>query len=237
MSQPASSLSERGVRQNGDPGDHLSVFTNNTETQSSETRLLSAFKKDTQPRKVYLAGRECYSEKGKTFELRLVGRIKQQLSTDPTLHPEYPAPLGLREFIRRATEVALGWSSLAILENRVVGVQTPGFIAAMHLGAEILKQWSDFCTAWCRPLYLSCPCDDSLAVIFQAAGMQDIRRYYYWDDTQRGVRLEKLLEDLEMAPEESVVLSAHQPTRAVLSLDQWAVITQLLMVNDKYIHI
>lgn len=74
-----------------------------------------------------------------------------------------------------------------------------------------------------------------LAGIFQAAGFQDIRQYYYWDDRKRAVCLEKLVEDLERAPEKSVVVlsaSAHYPTGADLSQDQWVVITQLIMVID-----
>ncbi len=80
---------------------------------------------------------------------------------------------------------------------------------------------------------------DSLAGIFQAAGIQDIRKYYYWDDKQRGVCFEKLLEDLERAPERSVVVlsaSAHYPTGADLSQHQWAVISQLIMVTDVHIY-
>lgn len=76
---------------------------------------------------------------------------------------------------------------------------------------------------------------DSLAGIFHAAGVQDIRQYYYWDDKQQGVCLEKLLEDLERAPERSVVVlsaSAHYPTGADLSQNQWAVVTQLILVTD-----
>uniref|UniRef100_A0A3P8T6U0 aspartate transaminase n=1 Tax=Amphiprion percula TaxID=161767 RepID=A0A3P8T6U0_AMPPE len=181
---------------------------------------------------------EYYSEKGKTFELRLVGKIKQQISADPTLHPEYPSSRGLVEFIRQATQVALGRNSRTIAENRMFGVQTPGFNAAVRLGAELLKHWYDVSAAWCGPVYLSVPCDGSLASIFQAAGIPDIRQYYYWDDEQRGVCLEKLLADLERAPERSVVVlsaSAHYPTGADLSQNQWAVITQLIMVNDMYI--
>lgn len=78
-----------------------------------------------------------------------------------------------------------------------------------------------------------------MAAIFQAAGIQDICEYYYWDDKQRGVCLKKLLEDLERAPERSVVVlsaSAHYPTGADLSQNQWAVITQLIMVTDMYIY-
>ncbi|KAK5871545.1 hypothetical protein PBY51_004423 [Eleginops maclovinus] len=233
MNRPGSKLNETKVKQNGDAGGHLSVFTNvHTAAGSPETRLLSAFKKDTHTKKAYLAGREYYSEDGETFELRLVRRIKQQLSADPTTRPEYPSPLGLAEFNRRATEVALGKSSRAILEERVLGVQTPGFTAAVRLGAELLKHWYDDCAAWCGPVFLSSPCDDSFAGIFQAAGIQDIREYYYWDDQQRGVCLDKLLEDLEKAPERSVVVlsaSAHYPTGADLSHNQWAVITELIM--------
>uniref|UniRef100_A0A3Q4ICX5 aspartate transaminase n=1 Tax=Neolamprologus brichardi TaxID=32507 RepID=A0A3Q4ICX5_NEOBR len=201
MSRPGSSPDEKGVSQNGDPGGHRPVFTNTLNAPvSPETRLLSAFARDTQARKVDLAGRGEYYH-GKPFELRLVGKIKQQLSTDPTLHPEYPSSLGLREFTRKATEVALGKHSRAIVENQVM--------SATHR-----QGW-----------YYS------LAGIFQAAGIQEIREYYYWDDKQRGICLERLLEDLESAPEHSVVVlsaSAHYPTGADLSQSQWAVITRLI---------
>uniref|UniRef100_A0AAZ1WYQ2 aspartate transaminase n=1 Tax=Oreochromis aureus TaxID=47969 RepID=A0AAZ1WYQ2_OREAU len=180
MSRPGSSPDEKGVSQNGDPGGHRPVFTNTLNAAvSPETRLLSAFARDTQARKVDLAGREYYSEEGRPFELRLVGKIKQQLSTDPTLHPEYPSSLGLREFTRKATEVALGKHSRAIVENRVLGVQTPGFTAAVRLGAELLRCWYDPSACWCGPVYLSSPCDDSLTGIFQAAGIQEIPSAHY----------------------------------------------------------
>ncbi|XP_031160974.1 putative aspartate aminotransferase, cytoplasmic 2 [Sander lucioperca] len=233
MSRPGSSLNEKRVKLNEDPGGDLSVFTKAlTAAESPETRLLSAFNKDPHARKAYLAGREYYSEEGKTFELRLVRRIKQQLSADPTTRPEYPSSLGLTEFTRRATEVALGKSSRAIVENRVFGVQTPGFTAAVRLGAELLRHWYNVGADWCGPVYLSSPCHDSLAGIFQAAGIPDIREYYYWDDEQRGICLEKLLKDLGKAPERSVVVlsaSAHYPTGADLSQNQWAMITKLVM--------
>ncbi|XP_005922743.1 putative aspartate aminotransferase, cytoplasmic 2 [Haplochromis burtoni] len=180
MSRPGSSPDEKGVSQNGDPGGQCPLFTNTLNAPvSPETRLLSAFARDTQARKVDLAGREYYSEEGKPFELRLVGKIKQQLSTDPTLHPEYPSSLGLREFTRKATEVALGKHSRAIVENQVLGVQTPGFTAAVRLGAELLRCWYDLSADWCGPVYLSSPCDDSLAGIFQAAGIQEIPSAHY----------------------------------------------------------
>lgn len=42
---------------------------------------------------------------------------------------------------------------------QVLGVQTPGFTAAVRLGAELLKHWHDVSATWCGPVYLSTPCD------------------------------------------------------------------------------
>uniref|UniRef100_A0A665W159 aspartate transaminase n=1 Tax=Echeneis naucrates TaxID=173247 RepID=A0A665W159_ECHNA len=224
MSRPSSGQDEEGVSQNGDLGAHLSVFTNTQPAAagSPETNLLSALKKNTQMRKIHLAGRG--DEEGKTFKLHIVGKIKQQLNADPTLCQGYPSSFGLTDFTRRATEVALGKSSQAIMENRVLGVQTTGFTAAVRLGAELLRHWYNVGAAWCGPVYLSAPCD--------AAGIEDIRKYCYWDDKRRAVCLEKLLEDLRGAPERSVVVlsaSSHYPTGADLSRNQWAMISQLIM--------
>ncbi|XP_071387411.1 putative aspartate aminotransferase, cytoplasmic 2 [Centroberyx affinis] len=233
MSQPGDNSDAEGVNQSVDPGSHLSVFINtHTAAVNAETKLFSAYEKDAHASKVYLAGKEYLSEQGQTFVLPLVGKLKQQISADPTLCPEYPSSLGLTEFTRRAMEFALGKNSPAIVENRVLGVQTVGCTGAVRLGAELLRHWYDVSAAWCGPVYLSSPCDDSLAPIFQAAGIQDIRSYYYWDAKQRGICLEKLLEELETAPEQSVVVlsaSAHCPTGADLSQKDWALITQLMM--------
>ena len=75
---------------------------------------------------------------------------------------------------------------------------------------------------------------DSLTRIFQAAGIHDIHQYYYWDDKLHGVCLDKLVEDLERAPPQSVVVlsaSGHYPTGADLSENQWEIIMQIIKVN------
>ncbi|XP_041643673.1 putative aspartate aminotransferase, cytoplasmic 2 [Cheilinus undulatus] len=236
MSRPSSRLAEKEVNQNGDLMGCTSLSAVFTDTHSaavtSEMRLLSAFKKDNHDRKVFLAGKEFYNEKGRTFDLHLVGKLKQQFSSDPTVHPEYPPPLGLTGFTQRVTEFTLGRSCRAVIENRVLGVQTPGFTAAVRLGAELLRHWHDVSAEWCGLVYLPSLFDDSLADIFRAAGVQNICQYHYWDDKQRGVCLEKLLADLEEAPEKSVVVlsaSAHYPSRADLSQSQWVSIVQFMM--------
>ncbi|XP_054628449.1 putative aspartate aminotransferase, cytoplasmic 2 [Dunckerocampus dactyliophorus] len=199
---------------------------------SPETSLLCTFRKDTHADKVYLAGREYFGEDGQTFSLRLVEKIKQQLKSDPTLRPDTQCPSVQAEFCRRATEAALGNNSKALLENRVLSVHAPSFSGAVRLGAELLRYWFDVSSAWDGPVYLSSPCDDSLAATFRAAGFHDIRHYYYWDDEQRDVCLKKLFVDLQEAPERSVILlpaCGHYPTGAALSHNQWVMIAQLIL--------
>nr|XP_014015584.1 unnamed protein product [Salmo salar] len=211
----------------------LSIFVDTpTAAPNPETKLLADFKKDTHLSKVYLAGREYLNEEGQTSVSPLIGKIMHQICTDPTLCPEYPSSFGLPEFTRRATELVLGRDCHAIVENRVLGVQTVGCTGAVRLGAELLKHWYNVSGVWCGPVYLSSPCDDSLAGIFEATGIQDVRRYRYWDTEQRGVCVQKMMEDLEMAPEQSVIVlsaSAHCPTGSDLSQKHWRLLTQLMV--------
>ncbi|KAK7934177.1 hypothetical protein WMY93_005073 [Mugilogobius chulae] len=234
MSRPSSSPEKTGDCKNEEhfqsSAGGQELLSPNSGIVQSEIRVLSAFRRDTEASKVYLAGREYFGEDGQTVELRLVGKIKHQLSADPTFRPEYPSPFGLSDFTRQATKVTLGRSLKPLLESRVLEVQTPGFNAAVRLGAELLRDWFEN-SPWSGPVYLSVPCDGSLASIFQAAGIHDIRQYYYWDDKQRGVCLDKLVEDLERAPLRSVVVlsaSGHYPTGADLSENQWHVIAQII---------
>lgn len=65
---------------------------------------------------------------------------------------------------------------------------------------------------------------DSLAGICEAAGIQDVCWYPYWDMEQRGVGVQKMMVDLEMAPEQSVIVlsaSSHCPTGSDLSQKHW----------------
>ncbi|CAL8342714.1 unnamed protein product [Lota lota] len=223
-----------GVSKHTDRISSLSVFVDTHAAASSpEAQSLYAFRKDEHARKVYLSGREYLNERGQPYVSPFIGKIKKRISADPTLgFHTVPSSFGLAEFIHRATEAALGNNSNAIVENRVLGVQTVGFTGAVRLGAELLRHWYNGDSAWQGPVYLSSPCDESLAAVFQAAGMPDVRRYRYWDAGRRGVCVDQLLEDLETAPERSVVVlsaSAHCPTGADLSREHWALITRLMM--------
>ncbi|KAK7146372.1 hypothetical protein R3I93_013959 [Phoxinus phoxinus] len=198
---------------------------------SSEMKLTEDFKRDTHPDKVNLAGREYVGEHGHTTWLPLVRKIKQQIATDPTLTPEYPPILGIPEFTQRATELALGKDSPAIVESRVFGVQTVGCTGAVRLGAELLRSWYCSSSSWNGPILLSSPCDDSLTGTFKAAGIDDVQHYRYWAAESNDVCVENMVHDLENAPERCVVVlfaSGHHPTGAELSQEDWKRVAEVM---------
>ncbi|KAF4109740.1 putative aspartate aminotransferase, cytoplasmic 2 isoform X2 [Onychostoma macrolepis] len=204
---------------------------------SSEMKLQEDFKRDTHPDKVNLAGREYVGEHGHTTWLPLVRKIKQQIATDPTLTPEYPPILGIPEFTRRATELALGKDSPAIVESRVFGVQTVGCTGAVRLGAELLRSCYCSSSSWSGPILLSSLCDDSLTGMFKAAGIEDVRHYRYWDAESNGVGVENMVHDLKNAPERCVVVlfaSGHCPTGAELSQEDWKRVAEVMVKRQLF---
>ncbi|XP_062854699.1 putative aspartate aminotransferase, cytoplasmic 2 [Trichomycterus rosablanca] len=164
--------------------------------------------------------------------LPLILKIKQQLETDPTLNPEYPPPLGIPEFSRRAVELALGKESRAIVENRVLGVQTVGISGALRLGAELIRNCYCLNSSWPGSVFLPSPCDESLPAIFKAAGIGDVQHYRYWNNINRCVCIKEMEEDLDKAPDQSLVVlsaSGHFPTGADLLQEEWKRVTEVMV--------
>ncbi|MBN3300572.1 AATC protein, partial [Amia calva] len=176
---------------------------------------------------------EHLNEDGQCSVLPLVLKIRLQAAGDPTLTSDYMPTLGFPEFTRSVMELALGRDSPAIIENRVICFTSLlGGTGAVRLGAELLKRCYNVGVAWCGPVYLSSPCDDSLARTFQAVGIRDVHHYRYWDAEKKSVAVEWLLEDLEAVPEQAVIVlsaSGHCPTGADPSQEQWASIAQVMM--------
>lgn len=81
---------------------------------------------------------------------------------------------------------------------------------------------------------------ESLPGIFEAAGIGAVKRYRYWDAENRKVCVEEMVEDLEKAPEQSVVVlsaSGHSPTGADLSQDEWKRVTEILVVKYCFVSV
>lgn len=67
--------------------------------------------------------------------------------------------------------------------------------------------------------------------MFRHAGFQDLKTYRYWDAKNRTLDIVGFLEDLNDAPEDSVVVlhvCAHNPTGIDPTKEQWAQIADVM---------
>ncbi len=70
-----------------------------------------------------------------------------------------------------------------------------------------------------------------LNFLFQTAGFKNSKLYRYWDASSRSLDLKGMLEDLESAPENSVIVlhaCAHNPTGVDPTLEQWRQIAEVI---------
>ena len=68
------------------------------------------------------------------------------------------------------------------------------------------------------------------------AGFSDVKEYRYWDPNTKTVDVKGMLEDLDNAPKECVVILhavAHNPTGMDLSKEQWEQVFDVAQVNQK----
>ncbi|XP_053223253.1 putative aspartate aminotransferase, cytoplasmic 2 [Podarcis raffonei] len=198
----------------------LSVFLDVPLAKAADVPL-DAYRADPSPQKVCLGHAGCQTDLEEVWIPPVVKRILLQIPEDPTLNHEYLPQLGILEFTRAAMELAIGKDSHALLDNRACGVQTNGGTGALWIGAEFLHHWykPSYCTAPATVL-IAAPHLDNLGCIFQVAGFSDIRSYHYWDPIKLTVDTEGFLEELQGAPEGSIVF-LHAPEETGLTPKQW----------------
>lgn len=69
-------------------------------------------------------------------------------------------------------------------------------------------------------------------LVFTNAGFTEGRNYRYWSQSTRGIDFDGLIEDLENAPENSVIIlhaCAHNPTGSDPTVEQWNKIADVIM--------
>lgn len=69
-------------------------------------------------------------------------------------------------------------------------------------------------------------------LVFLNAGFEEVRTYRYWSQAKRGIDFDGLIEDLEKAPENSVIIlhaCAHNPTGSDPTVEQWNKIADVVI--------
>ena len=74
---------------------------------------------------------------------------------------------------------------------------------------------------------------DNHEVLFLYGGFKDSRIYRYWDPVKKGINFDGMIEDLDKAPEDAVIvlqICAHNPTGCDLTKDQWIQVADVMQV-------
>lgn len=166
------------------------------------------------------------TDEGKPWVLPFIKDLEQKFISDPSYNHEYQMFLGMVKFNELAPKLLLGERSPALLEGRAFGAQTLSGTGALRVGAEFLVQHLRY-----KTVYLSAPTWDNHPLLFCNSGFKDIRYYHYWDPATRGVDFRGMLEDIEKAPEDSVIvlhMAAHNPTGCDLTQEQWQQVADIM---------
>ncbi|CAB0033018.1 unnamed protein product [Trichogramma brassicae] len=188
--------------------------------------LSKAFQDDPHSPKVNLTVGAYRTNEGKPWVLPVVRKTESALAADETLNHEYLPVLGLDSFSQAATRMLLGNDSKAILEGRVIAVQSLSGTGALRLAAEFLSRIMHLDT-----FYYSKPTWENHRLVFLNGGFTKNCEYRYWNPKTCGIDFEGMIEDLEKAPEHAVVIlhaCAHNPTGCDPTHEQWNKIADVI---------
>jgi len=194
--------------------------------------LVKRFNEDSDANKVNLTIGAYRDDNGKPVVLPVVRNVENQIASDTTLNHEYLPVLGLPDYTKEASTLLLGADSPVIGEGRADGVQALGGTGALRIAFDFLKTRLGLET-----LYVSTPTWGNHKNMATACGFK-LKEYRYWDETNRAIDLQGLLEDFRNAPEKSVMVlhvCAHNPTGMDPSQDQWKEIATVMKERNLFV--
>ena len=178
------------------------------------------FAEDTRDDKLDLGLGVYKSSEGQTTILRSVKKAEARLLKGQETK-SYVGLAGDKVFSRRLAELTMGsdqaWDRISI-------AQTPGGVAAMRVGFEMVNAAQPGATVWVsNPTWANHP------PIIQHAGLA-VQAYPYLNEETGGVDFDAMTKCLGGLPAGDVVLlqaSCHNPTGAGLENAQWDIIAEL----------
>ncbi|XP_026461998.1 probable aspartate aminotransferase, cytoplasmic [Ctenocephalides felis] len=188
--------------------------------------LNKLYEEDICPNKCNLGIGAYKTEDGNPWILPVVRDVEIKVAMGLMCDNENYPVLGTESFTSAATTLLLGEDNRAIIEKRACGIQTLSGTGALRIGAEFLAKVLGRTT-----FYYSKPSWDNHRQVLLNAGFTTPREYRYWNSIEKNVDIEGLLEDLNGAPEDAVVLfhcCAHNPTGCDPTKEQWRKIFQVV---------
>ncbi|ALS98711.1 aromatic amino acid transaminase [Lacimicrobium alkaliphilum] len=190
--------------------------------------LSTAFKQDTNPKKVDLGVGVYKDEQGRTPILSSVAKAQKILLANED-SKTYITPQGVPGYISGMLELLLGKGHKTLIEERVAAVQAPGGCGALRILSELLKRCNGELTVW-----VSDPTWANHIPLIGSAGL-NIETYPYFDKEQAGIRFDDMVTCLEKVNKGDVVLlhgCCHNPTGADLTKEQWHKVLELAQQRE-----
>lgn len=163
-------------------------------------------------------------ENGHTPVLRVVRQAEQEVLQRQTTKA-YVSASGNAAFNAALERLVLGVEHVALTDDRVRSVQTPGGCGALRLGAEVVRSACPTATA-----LISDPSWPNHVPLVRGAGL-GVETYPYFDKATARLQFDALIERLQRLPTGSIVLvqaGCHNPTGVDLSSDQWRELAKVL---------
>merc|ERR1719456_705771 len=189
------------------------------------------YAKDPDPRKVNVSIGAYRTDEGKPLVLNCVKKAEKLMLEDSSLNKEYLPQRGDAVYSALCQKMIFGADSGLVKDGLVATVQTLSGTGALRLGAEFVKRYAPGVA-----IYVSSPTWGTHTSIMQHAEVP-CKNYRYWDAENRNLNLAGMLEDLENAPDGSIMMlhaAAHNPTGVDPTQEQW---DQIMAVCQKKKHI
>lgn len=182
-----------------------------------------AFKRDTDDMKLNLGVGAYRTEEIQPYVLNVVKKAEQKLLGQG--NKEYLPIQGLAAFNKATAELLLGADNAAIKEERVATLQALSGTGSLKVGAVFIEKFLPG-----TQVYLSNPTWGNHRNIFGDSGVE-WKNYRYFDPKSIGLDFQGMTDDLNSAPDGSVVVlhgCAHNPTGIDPTKEQWTQIADLV---------
>ena len=185
--------------------------------------LMESYRNDSNPNKIDLGVGIYRDEQGNTPILEAVKRAEKIIFENETTKA-YIGPPGAADFNLAIQDLMFGKEHSALKNNRVRTVQTPGGCGALRVAAEFIKRCDANATIW-----VSDPTWANHVPLLGNVGIK-LRPYPYYDFQTHNIHFEEMLETLEQAGKNDLVLlhgCCHNPSGADLTKEQWQHVAEL----------
>ena len=185
--------------------------------------ILTAFARDTNPKKIDLGVGVYRDEHGQTPMLQSVVEAEKRMIAQQTTK-SYLGPAGVQGFNSEIAGLVFGAQNPALDQGRVRTIQTPGGTGALRVAGDLIKAANASARIW-----VSDPTWSNHLAIFPAAGV-GIESYPYFDKQTNSLRFGDLMEVLSQRGAGDAVLfhaCCHNPCGVSPDPGQWAAIADL----------